>query len=124
MFEEKRRTQGPSRFSSFMVAPHGILCEALICRLEEVRGHLQVALRRSNIDVAKVGGELRKQELNVLTCPIPCHHPMHRRSVAKIMQARGPGFASRAKDTCSSANILKPRDDAHVVPCSSIARGE
>ena len=79
-----------------MVAPHGILSEALICCLEEVGGHLQIALRRSNIDVAKVGGELRKQELNVLTCPIPCHHPMHRRSV-EIMQARGPGFASRAK---------------------------
>ena len=107
-----------------MVTPHGILCEALICCLEEVGGDLQVALRRSNIDVAKIGGELRKQELDVLTCPIPCHHPMHGRGVAKIMQARGPGFASGAKDTCSSANILKPRDDAHVVPCSSIARGE
>ena len=53
-----------------MVTPHGILCEALICCLEEVGGHLQIALRRSNIDVAKVGGELRKQRLNVLTCPI------------------------------------------------------
>jgi hypothetical protein len=107
-----------------MVAPHGILCEVLICRLEEVGGHLQVALRRSNIDVAKVGGELRKQELDVLTCPIPCHHPMHGRGVAKIMQARGPRFASRANYACGSANILKPRDDASVVPCSSIARGE
>jgi hypothetical protein len=98
--------------------------EALICCLEKVGGHLQVALRRSNIDVAKVGGELRQQELDVLTCPIPCYYPMHGRGVAKIMQARGPGFASRANDTCSSANILKPRNDTHVVPCSSIARGE
>src|SRR5271169_4123830 len=107
-----------------MVASHCIFGKALICRLEEVGGHLQITLRRPNIDMAKVGSELRKQELDVLTCPIPRHRPMHGRGVAKIMQARGPRFASRANYACSSANILKPRDDANVVPCSSIACGE
>ena len=121
MFEKELETA--RRFSSFMAAPSIRLDEALACYLDEVRRHLQVALCRPNIDVAKVGSKLRTQELDVLTCPMLCHHAMHGRGVAKVMRARGPAFASRASDTCSSADVLKPRNDARVVPRSSTARG-
>ena len=49
-----------------MIAPHRVLGEALTGRLQEFRRHLEVALGRSDIEVTKVGSELRKQSLDIL----------------------------------------------------------
>ena len=113
-----RRTHGPSRLSSFMVGPHCVLSKTLAGRLQEVGGHLQISLGRSNIDVAKVGRELREQSLHVLAGAMPRDHPMHGGRVANVVQPGGSRFAGRATDSCGSANMLKPRDDASVVPRS------
>jgi hypothetical protein len=68
-----------------MIAPHRVLGEALTGRLQEFRRHLEVALGRSDIEVTKVGSELRKQSLDVLAGAIPCNDTVHGRGVAKIM---------------------------------------
>jgi hypothetical protein len=68
-----------------MIAPHRVLGEALTGRLQEFRRHSEVTLGRSDIEVAKVGSELRKQSLDVLAGAIPCDDTVHGRGVAKIM---------------------------------------
>ncbi len=68
-----------------MIAPHRVQGEALTGRLQEFRRHLEVALGRSDIEVTKVGSELRKQSLDVLAGAIPCDDTVHGRGVAKIM---------------------------------------
>jgi hypothetical protein len=87
---------------------HCVLGKALACRLEQVRRHLQVALGRPDIEVAKVGGELREQSLDVLAGAVPCEHPMHRRCVADVVQPRRPGFAGGATDSGGATNMLEP----------------
>ena len=71
--------------SCFMIGPHRVLGKAVAGRLQEVRSHLEIALGRSDIDVAKVGRELREQSLNVLAGAIPCDQPMHSRRVANVV---------------------------------------
>jgi hypothetical protein len=68
-----------------MIAPHRGLGEALTGRLQEFRRHLEVTLGRSDIEVTKVGSELRKQSLDVLAGAIPCDDTVHGRGVAKIV---------------------------------------
>ena len=46
---------------------------------------MEVTLGRSDIEVTKVGSELRKQSLDVLAGAIPCDDTVHGRGVAKIM---------------------------------------
>ncbi len=75
------RTPGSVRGAGVTRSPTATLGKALACRLEQIRRHLQVALGRSDIDVAKVGGELREQPLDVLAGAVPCEHPMHGRCV-------------------------------------------
>jgi hypothetical protein len=91
-----------------MTCLHCVLGKTLACCLEQIRGHLQVALGRSDIEVAKVGGELREQSLDVLAGAVPCEHPMDRRCVANVVQPRRPRFADGATDSGGATNMLKP----------------
>jgi hypothetical protein len=109
-----RRTHGPSRLSSFMIGPHCVLCKALAGRFEQIRRHLQVALGRSDIEVAKEGGELREQSLDVLAGAIPCEHPMHGRRVANVVQPRRSRFVEGAADSGSPVCIGESVDAAII----------
>src|SRR5271166_6596426 len=119
-----RRTHGPRSVSSFMTAPHRIAGEALVGHLQEIGRHLEVALSRSDIEVAKISGELRQQSLDVLAGAIPCDYTVHGCSVAKIMEARRAWLANGALDAGSSSHVLEHRDDARIAPSSHAARRE
>jgi hypothetical protein len=71
-----------------MTIPYRVLCEALAGRAQEFGRHLEVTLGRSEIEVAKVSGELRQQSLDVMALAIPCDDTVHGRGVAQIMEAR------------------------------------
>ena len=71
-------------FSCFMIGPHCVLGKAMTGRLQKVGSHLEITLGGSDVDVAKVGRELREQPLNVLAGAIPCDQPMHGSRVTTI----------------------------------------
>jgi hypothetical protein len=68
-----------------MSVSYRVLGEALAGCLQEFGRHLEVTLRRSDIEVTKVSGELRKQSLDVLAGAIPCDDTVYGRRVTKIV---------------------------------------
>ena len=98
--------------------------EALTGLVQEFGRHLEVTLGRSDIEMAEIGGKLRKQSLDILAGAIPCDDAVHGRCVAKIMQARRARFADGAADTGRSSHMLEPRDNTWIAPSSNAARRE
>ena len=107
-----------------MVGPHRVLSKALAWPPGGDPASSANSAGRTNIDVAKVGCEMRKKSLHVFAGAIPCDHPVHCGCVANIVQPRRSMLADRATNSGGSADMLKPRDDPRIVPRSTIARGE
>lgn len=82
---------------------------------------MKVTLGRPDIEVTKVSRELREQTLDVLARAIPRDDTVHGCRVAKIMKARGAGFADRAPDTGGAAHMLEHGDDGRIGPSSNAA---
>jgi hypothetical protein len=61
--------------------------ESVICLFEEFWCHRQVALGCTQIDMAKVSGQSRKQALHILILSVPRRHSMNRERVPQVVKA-------------------------------------
>ena len=76
----------PERGYLFIGASANILFEAAIRLFEEFRCHRQVALGCTQIDMAKIGGQSRKQTLHILILSVPRRHAMNRERVPQVVK--------------------------------------
>ncbi|MGC2791883.1 MAG: hypothetical protein WA899_07675 [Candidatus Sulfotelmatobacter sp.] len=64
-----------------MGASARVLLEATIRLLEQLRGHGEVSLRCTQINMAEISGQRRKQTLHVRILSVPFRQPMNRECV-------------------------------------------
>ena len=81
--------------------------------VQELRCHLQVALCRFDIDMAKIGGQVWQQPLDVLSRAIPRDHAVNRRRMPQVMQTRRLGLTGRT-DYGRSYSAWGPDADLHT----------
>src|SRR5579864_280374 len=83
----KRRIHGPRSSCFSMNHLPDIAFEAERCFRQQLRGHGQVDLSASEIDVAEVRRKSRQQTLNVQPTSIPGDHAVHGKGVSQIVNA-------------------------------------
>ena len=64
------------------------MLESTIRLFEQLRSHGEVSLGCAQTDMAEIGGQRRKQTLDVRILSVPFGQPMNRECVAQIMKPR------------------------------------
>jgi hypothetical protein len=75
----------------------------MIRLLEQLRGHGEVSLRRTQINMAEISGQRREQTLHVRILSIPFGQAVNRECVSQIMKPRLEIRIVAAFDACDSA---------------------
>src|SRR5437867_13439328 len=100
----KRRTQEPRRLTSFTRFLHSITFKASAGLAQQFRRHREIALSSSNMDVAKVGGELWQELLHVSSRAIPRNQTVNGGGVAKVMKSWLIASSIMAYNACAETH--------------------
>ena len=88
----------------------GILAAETGQELQEFRGHREVDLGSSKLDMSQVDGQMMHESLHVCPLTIPGNEPMDGKGMAQVVQSWLIPSAVRAMDTGVTTQAFLPAD--------------
>ena len=72
-----------------------VIVEALVYLLEQFGSGLQIDVRRTDIDMAHIGGKSGQPGVDIVSVPVPGKQPVYGEAMPQIMDTRSSAFVVR-----------------------------